>query len=60
MLSKKQLFQEQIIDHQGEILTDFDGKLFLTLFDKVQTRKTLANDEASSERVFYYPEQTIV
>jgi hypothetical protein len=49
---EKTVVSGQIIGHQGEVLTDFNGKLFLTLFDKVQTRKTLANDEASSERVF--------
>lgn len=41
-----------IVNHQGEILTDFDGQLFLTLFDKVQVRKTLANDESSSVKSF--------
>jgi Peptidase family C25 len=41
-----------ILDDKGEILTDFNGKVFLTLFDKVQVRKTLANDEGSIIRPF--------
>jgi len=42
----------RIVGHQGEVLSDFNGQLFLTLFDKVQIRKTLANDESSSVRSF--------
>ncbi|MBP7238856.1 MAG: type IX secretion system sortase PorU [Saprospiraceae bacterium] len=41
-----------ITDHNGAIISDFNGEIFLTLYDKVQTRKTLANDEDSSERSF--------
>ena len=41
-----------ILDDNGQILTNFSGKIFLTVFDKVQTRKTLANDEDSEERTF--------
>lgn len=41
-----------VAGHQGEILTDFNGLLYLTVFDKVQVRKTLANDEGSSVRPF--------
>lgn len=42
----------QVVGFQGEVLTDFNGQLFLTLYDKVQIRKTLANDEESSVRSF--------
>lgn len=41
-----------IQDHNGNIITDFNGKIYLTLFDKAQNRKTLANDDDSSERNF--------
>ena len=41
-----------ILDDNGEIIQNFNGKLFLTVFDKVQVRKTLANDEGSHERAF--------
>jgi hypothetical protein len=41
-----------IVDHNGEIIPDFNGEIFLTLYDKVQTRKTLANDKDSPERSF--------
>lgn len=37
---------------QGQVLQDFNGELSLTVFDKVQIRKTLANDEGSSVRSF--------
>jgi len=33
-----------ILDDQGQILSDFNGELSLTVFDKIQVRKTLAND----------------
>jgi hypothetical protein len=36
----------------GDILSDFDGVIFLTLFDKIQIRKTLANDAGSPVRDF--------
>lgn len=42
----------KITGYKGELLGNFNGKLFLTLFDKIQIRKTLANDEDSSERTF--------
>ncbi|MEO5906653.1 MAG: type IX secretion system sortase PorU, partial [Saprospiraceae bacterium] len=41
-----------IVDDNGQVLSDFNGKIFLTVYDKVQARKTLANDEDSSERFF--------
>ncbi len=42
----------QVIDQNGNILTNFNGPVFLTLFDKKQVRKTLANDSGSSVRPF--------
>ena len=42
----------RITGYQGELLSAFSGKLFLTLFDKPQVRMTLANDEDSAERPF--------
>ncbi len=41
-----------ITGHNGEIISDFNGEIFLTLFDKVQTRKTLSNDVESPQRSF--------
>ncbi len=41
-----------ILDDQGEISNNFNGELTLTVFDKIQIRKTLANDEGSSVRSF--------
>lgn len=41
-----------ILDDNGDVITDFNGKIFLTVFDKIQVRKTLANDGGSQERAF--------
>jgi hypothetical protein len=41
-----------ILDHHDQVLTSFNGTLYLTVFDKVQQRRTLANDDGSSERTF--------
>lgn len=41
-----------ILNDEGQVMTDFNGKIFLTVFDKVQVRKTLANDAGSQERSF--------
>src|SRR6188472_1904774 len=41
-----------ILDQNDQVLTSFNGTLYLTVFDKVQQRQTLANDEASAERYF--------
>lgn len=41
-----------ILDDNGQVLTNFNGEISLTVFDKVQIRKTLANDESSHERAF--------
>lgn len=41
-----------VTDDNGEVLTSFNGKISLTVFDKVQVRKTLANDEDSFVRNF--------
>jgi len=42
----------EILGHQGELLEEFNGQLFVTLFDKIQVRKTLGNDDTSNERPF--------
>ncbi len=49
---EKASFAGIIQNDQGQILTSFNGKLFVTVFDKVQVRKTLANDPTSSVRTF--------
>lgn len=41
-----------ILDDNGAVIENFNGKISLTVFDKVQARKTLANDEDSSQRSF--------
>jgi len=41
-----------VTDQNDQVLTSFNGTLYLTVFDKVQQRQTLANDEASTERNF--------
>ena len=41
-----------ITNFDGTLMTGFNGEIYVTLFDKVQIRKTLANDEDSSERPF--------
>ena len=41
-----------ILDHNDQVLTSFNGTLYLTVFDKVLQRRTLANDETSTERTF--------
>jgi hypothetical protein len=42
----------EVLDPHNQLMTSFSGTLYLTVFDKVQQRKTLANDEKSSERNF--------
>ncbi len=42
----------QVVDMHGNLLTSFNGPIYLTLFDKKQVRKTLANDSGSSVRPF--------
>ncbi|MEO6131735.1 MAG: type IX secretion system sortase PorU, partial [Saprospiraceae bacterium] len=41
-----------ILDDQDEILNNFNGEITLTVFDKIKTRRTLANDEGSPVRSF--------
>ncbi len=41
-----------ILDDQGQILNNFNGELSLTVFDKVQVRKTLANDTEGNDVSF--------
>jgi hypothetical protein len=49
---EKSIITGTILNDNGEVMTSFNGKIFLTVFDKVQIRKTLANDEDSQERNF--------
>jgi hypothetical protein len=42
----------EIRSHADQLLSAFNGQLSLTVFDKSQVRKTLANDEKSYERNF--------
>ena len=39
-------------DYQKNLLSDFDGKIFVTLFDKEKELSTLANDPKSSVKQF--------
>jgi hypothetical protein len=52
-----------IRDDQGQIMSNFNGELTLTVFDKVQVRKTLANDvigsDISIERTFNTQEKQL-
>lgn len=41
-----------VTDLNGNMLTDFDGDVSITLFDKKQTFKTLANDPGSTVKSF--------
>lgn len=41
-----------IVDQQGQVISSFNGTVYMTMFDKVQQRRTLANDEQSVERNF--------
>lgn len=41
-----------IEDHFGQELTDFNGNMFLTLFDKEKQVRTLVNDPGSREKDF--------
>ncbi len=42
----------RILDDHDQVLTSFNGRITLTLFDKAQVRQTLANDEESIKRNF--------
>lgn len=48
----KTVVSGKITGFDGELLSGFNGKLFMTVFDKVQIRKTLANDSDSAEKPF--------
>src|SRR5690606_15354774 len=41
-----------ILDDDGEVINTFQGRIYLTLFDKAQVRKTLGNDADSPVREF--------
>ncbi len=38
-----------IVDDNGQVVNGFNGEISLTVFDKVQVRKTLANDKEGSD-----------
>jgi hypothetical protein len=42
----------EIRNRLGQKVSDFNGTIYVTLFDKAQVRKTLANDEKSAVRNF--------
>lgn len=41
---EKSVLSGVILDDEGNVMTQFNGRITLTVFDKVQVRKTLAND----------------
>jgi hypothetical protein len=41
-----------VVDQQGQVVSGFNGTVYMTVYDKVQQRQTLANDEESAERYF--------
>lgn len=55
---QKYTFTGEVTDGQGNLLTDFNGKVLPTVYDKEQTVKTLGNDPAS--KVASYQQQTNV
>ncbi len=48
-----------VTDDNGETLTSFNGRIYLTVFDKVQVRKTLNNDAGSSVMPFSAQERQL-
>jgi hypothetical protein len=45
-------FNGRVQDYLGNLLTDFNGELSMTIFDKLSTLKTLANDPKSNVATF--------
>jgi len=45
--TEKVIMEGEVTDVQGNLLPDFNGTVYPTVFDKVQTINTLANDPAS-------------
>lgn len=49
---QKMIFEGFVADENGSILSDFNGIVYASVFDKLIESKTLANNTTSSERVF--------
>ncbi|MFL5772155.1 MAG: type IX secretion system sortase PorU [Flavisolibacter sp.] len=49
----------EITDHSGQLLNNFQGTAYLTLFDKIQSVTTLGNDAASTPVSFPDQENTL-
>jgi hypothetical protein len=45
--TEKVIMEGEVIDRQGNLLSNFNGTVYPTVFDKVQTINTLANDATS-------------
>ncbi len=45
-------FSGEVRDYKGTLQSNFNGELYLTLYDKASELKTLANDEESYEKNF--------
>lgn len=50
-LSKVEI-EGEVLDRNGQIATQFNGKIYPTIFDKSITLKTLGQDKGSSERSY--------
>ena len=49
---EKVTIEGDVRDHQGNLLSDFNGKVFPTIYDKKANIKTLKNDEGSIVKTF--------
>ncbi|NND31968.1 MAG: type IX secretion system sortase PorU, partial [Saprospiraceae bacterium] len=50
-LSKVEI-EGEVLDQNGALASTFNGKIYPTIFDKIVTLKTLAQDKGSTERKF--------
>lgn len=46
------VLEGEVTDTLGTLLSNFNGRVFVTLFDKVQTQRTLGQDPGSISRTF--------
>jgi hypothetical protein len=53
------LLEGHVEQRNGQPFPDFNGRLYITVYDKVQVRKTLANDNPGSE-LNYRTQNTII
>lgn len=53
------LLEGHVEQRNGQPFPDFNGRLYITVYDKVQVRKTLANDNPGSE-LSYKTQNTII